>query len=1011
MPKISIVIPAYNVGNYLQECLDSVRNQTFSDIEAIVVNDASPDNVGEVAAQAAAQDARIRVVTNNPNMGTHRTRMAGVENASGEYTFFLDGDDALKPDMCEQLAAEIDKHPVDVLHFGLTVVATNDLLENERQAFETFNNTPTPDSTGEDIVRDIFDESRGYKVDWRVTQRLYKTSLLKKAFAAMTRDRLGRSQDGYECFVVSAFAQSYHSCKDCRGYIYYYGRGISGTNMINAAKYARYCGHFKADFNAAYEFADAQRSEMLHDCAQGFQRKATEILANDWKVRVTEEEKAEAAKQMEAVFGPAITGRELYRFVRDDAYALLSKGQLLPTDANLSNWFGIANAISVSTDRVSADTIRFHEMKRIAISHMHELTEKSNNTEAFQNYDKQNIRIFVTAHKNVDRFDSDIMQPVQVGPKNERFPWAFHDDEGENIADLNPRYCELTTQYWAWKNINADYYGFCHYRRYFDFSETVHEENAFGEIMDDYIDAKAAKEYGLDDNNIAHVVKQYDVITTPFGDLDEIINKYGSPRALWEAAPLLHDDDLKRCYQILCAMYPDYRKDAQDFFNGNKACFCNMFIMKKEIFFDYCSWMFPILEEFDRNTDYSTYSKEALRTPGHLSERLLNIYLMHHKRIGSNWKFKELQCVHFTNPEPAEELEPLDVFDKPIVPVVFAADDNYVPQLTTTVYSAMKNADPSYFYDVVVLQRNIAWDKQERLRDFFKQFPNMSLRFTNVERELSGHDLSTNNAHISIETYYRFLIQKLLPFYDKVLYLDSDIVINGDIAKLYNTDLQGKLLGAIRDIDFLANLNVKHGKRMGYAKNVLKMKNPYDYFQAGVLVLNTKAMRERYTIRQWLTYASNPAFIYNDQDVLNAHCEGEVLYLPWEWNVVHDCGGRVGNLFVQAPNDIYDAYMRSRNNPQIIHYAGFQKPWTDPDCDFASIYWRYARETPFYERLLKRVVKATAPKAPVIVTPAKPPRAVGEDNPIRKIIDPIMPIGSRRRELLKSIGRTARGRR
>lgn len=1011
MPKISIVIPAYNVGNYLQECLDSVRNQTFSDIEAIVVNDASPDNVGEVAAQAAAQDARIRVVTNNPNMGTHRTRMAGVENASGEYTFFLDGDDALKPDMCEQLAAEIDKHPVDVLHFGLTVVATNDLLENERQAFETFNNTPTPDSTGEDIVRDIFDESRGYKVDWRVTQRLYKTSLLKKAFAAMTRDRLGRSQDGYECFVVSAFAQSYHSCKDCRGYIYYYGRGISGTNMINAAKYARYCGHFKADFNAAYEFADAQRSEMLHDCAQGFQRKATEILANDWKVRVPEEEKAEAAKQMEAVFGPAITGRELYRFVRDDAYALLSKGQLLPTDANLSNWFGIANAISVPTDRVSADTIRFHEMKRIAISHMHELTEKSNNTEAFQNYDKQNIRIFVTAHKNVDRFDSDIMQPVQVGPKNERFPWAFHDDEGENIADLNPRYCELTTQYWAWKNINADYYGFCHYRRYFDFSETVHEENAFGEIMDDYIDAKAAKEYGLDDNNIAHVVKQYDVITTPFGDLDEIINKYGSPRALWEAAPLLHDDDLKRCYQILCAMYPDYRKDAQDFFNGNKACFCNMFIMKKEIFFDYCSWMFPILEEFDRNTDYSTYSKEALRTPGHLSERLLNIYLMHHKRISSNWKFKELQCVHFTNPEPAEELEPLDVFDKPIVPVVFAADDNYVPQLTTTVYSAMKNADPSYFYDVVVLQRNIAWDKQERLRDFFKQFPNMSLRFTNVERELSGHDLSTNNAHISIETYYRFLIQKLLPFYDKVLYLDSDIVINGDIAKLYNTDLQGKLLGAIRDIDFLANLNVKHDKRMGYAKNVLKMKNPYDYFQAGVLVLNTKAMRERYTIRQWLTYASNPAFIYNDQDVLNAHCEGEVLYLPWEWNVVHDCGGRVGNLFVQAPNDIYDAYMRSRNNPQIIHYAGFQKPWTDPDCDFASIYWRYARETPFYERLLKRVVKATAPKAPVIVTPAKPPRAVGEDSPIRKIIDPIMPIGSRRRELLKSIGRTARGRR
>ena len=1009
MPKISIVIPAYNVGDYLQECLDSVRNQTFSDIEAIVVNDASPDNVGEVAAQAAAQDARIRVVTNNPNMGTHRTRMAGVENASGEYTFFLDGDDALKPDMCEQLAAEIDKHPVDVLHFGLTVVAANDLLENERQAFETFNNTPTPDSTGEDIVRDIFDETRGYKVDWRVTHRLYKTSVLKEAFNAMTRDRLGRSQDGYECFVVSAFANSYHSFKECRGYVYYYGRGISGTNMIDAAKYARYCGHFKADFDAAYEFADEQHSDMLHACAQGFQRKATEILANDWKVRVPEAEKVEAAKQMEAVFGPAITGRELYRFVRDDAYALLSDNQILPHDADLNSWFSIANAISMPTDQISADTIRFHEMKRIATSHMANLIEKTRNTEAFQNYDKQNIRIFVTTHKNVNTFDSKIMQPVQVGPKNYRFPWAFHDDEGENIANLNPRYCELTTQYWAWKNIKADYYGFCHYRRYFDFSDTPHKENPYGEIMDNYIDAVTAKKYGLNDENIAKVVKQYDVITTPFGNLEKIIDKHGTPRALWEAAPLLHDDDLKRCYQILCAMYPDYKKDAQDFFNGNKACFCNMFIMKKEIFFDYCEWMFPILEEFDKETSYSTYSKEALRTPGHLSERLLNIYLMHHKRIGSNWKFKELQCVHFTHPEPAETLQPVEVYDKPIVPVVFAADNNYVPQLTTTIYSAMKNASPDRYYDVTVLQRDIDWHNQQRMRDFFSQFTNMNLRFANVERLMSGYELSTNNEHISVETYYRFLIQQALPFYNKVLYLDSDIIIPGDIAKLYDTELGDTLLAAIHDIDFLGNLNVKHGKRMEYAKGILKMKNPYDYFQAGVLVLNTKAMREQYTIKQWLTYASNTAYIYNDQDVLNICCEGKVTYLPWEWNVVHDCGGRVGNLFVQAPNDMYDTYMQSRSNPQIIHYAGYQKPWVDPDCDYAPVYWDYARDTPFYEALLKRVVKANAPAAPD-ATHRQHERAVGENNPIRKIVDPLMPIGSKRRDAVKAIGRVIRGR-
>lgn len=78
-------------------------------------------------------------------------------------------------------------------------------------------------------------------------------------------------------------------------------------------------------------------------------------------------------------------------------------------------------------------------------------------------------------------------------------------------------------------------------------------------------------------------------------------------------------------------MHPDYQEDADAFLDGHQACFCNMFIMKKAIFFDYCEWLFPILEEFDKSADYSTYSKEALRTPGHLSERLLNIYLMHHR--------------------------------------------------------------------------------------------------------------------------------------------------------------------------------------------------------------------------------------------------------------------------------------------------------------------------------------------------------------------------------------------
>lgn len=712
MPKISIIIAAYNVGAYLQQCLDSVAAQKFTDYEAVVVDDASTDSTAQIIAQAAAQNSRIVPVTHEHNQGLHLTRKTGVETATGEYAFFLDGDDDLAPETCKQLVDAMELRPADILHYGITVIGENNILTDECHAFEAFNNAPTEDCEQTDIVSNIYDQARGQKVDWRVTQRLYRTSLLKKAFEAMSHSRLERAEDGYECLVISSLAQTYRSRKDCRGYRYHYGRGVTGTSKISAEKYGAFCRQFNRCFLAAEDYAANCTEIDLRSCVRGYKEKATEILANDWKVRVPEDEKIEASMQMEQVFGPAITGRELYRFVRDRTYELLSKHLDLSDDDVLHHWYSIANSIHVPTDYVNTDTMRFHDMKEITDLHIRDLTTRTQIAKQTASYANQNIRIFVTTHKNVDLFDSRIMQPVQVGPKTERFAWAFHDDEGENIANLNPRYCELTTQYWAWKNINADYYGFCHYRRYFDFTEPKHEENPFGEIMDDYIDVKASQEYGLDDVTIAETVKQYDVITTPFGNLEEIINKYGTPQALWEAAPLLHDDDLQRCYHILCKMYPDYRQDADAFLEGNTACFCNMFIMRKDIFFDYCSWLFPILEEFDKQTDYGTYSKEALRTPGHLSERLLNIYLMHHKRIGSNWRFKELQCVHFTDPEPAEKLGPLTVYDKPIIPVVFAADDNYVPQLATTVYSAIKNADPNYLYDVVVLQRNIAWDKQ-----------------------------------------------------------------------------------------------------------------------------------------------------------------------------------------------------------------------------------------------------------------------------------------------------------
>ncbi len=101
-PKVSVVIPVYNVGKQLEKCLDSVVAQTFPDIEIIVVNDGSTDNSPEIIARYADKDSRI-VVIDKSNEGLAYARKSGIEAAQGEYIQHLDGDDFLEPDAIELL--------------------------------------------------------------------------------------------------------------------------------------------------------------------------------------------------------------------------------------------------------------------------------------------------------------------------------------------------------------------------------------------------------------------------------------------------------------------------------------------------------------------------------------------------------------------------------------------------------------------------------------------------------------------------------------------------------------------------------------------------------------------------------------------------------------------------------------------------------------------------------------------------------------------------------------------
>ncbi|MDY5589235.1 MAG: DUF4422 domain-containing protein [Arcanobacterium sp.] len=1015
MPFFSVVIPSFNHADLLPECVQSVQSQTDGDWELVIVDDASTDGSLAIAQRAAQEDSRIHVLELAENSGLHRARCAGVGVTTGDFVLFLDADDSLEPGILGALRAVVDEERAEerecqypIVHFGLRSVAYEGTADSAVRGFHEWANVPAPPLSRSGLLRAMFLNSPTQKrKDWNVHHRLFEGELCRQAFAAMSSRRLERAEDAYEMLVIAA-----HSCgeitrNDIVGYRYNMGAGITSTAALSSEQSLHSARQLRDCVQAAAEYAAHEHDELLDQSVWGMRKHLAEAAMNEWYERVPEAEKITIAEQLAHILGADIVATALMRFARDRAYAQL-QGALDGSRSIAQPLFAMAQKIAREAVRKGKLPPEYAQMKREAEHHMntieHEAERMQQSAEQRERWEQQDIRIFVSAHKEVALFESDILQPVQVGAAAaaRRFSWAWHDDSGVNISERNPEYSELTTQYWAWKNVNAEYYGFCHYRRYFDFSAAAHPENDYGEVMERRIDAETAAEYELNDAAIARSVQGWDIITSPLTDMNTHLGGVGDPLTQWKKSPLLIDADFQRMIAIVREKSPEYAPDLDTFLGGHEACFCNMFIMRKEIFHEYCAWLFPLLDEYMGQTNMEHYSVEARRTPGHLSERLLNVFLIHAQRMRPTLKVKQLQCVHFEQPERRELLKPLPPVHAPIVPVVLAADNVYVPQLATTVFSLLANASPDCYYDLVILHRDITWENQEIMRDSLRNFPNFTLRFVDAGSELERYGLSTNNAHISVETYYRFLIPDVLPFYDKVLYLDSDMIVLSDVAELFATDLQGAAIGAVRDIDFAGNLNVKHGDRARYAHAVLHLKEPFNYFQAGVLIFNTAALRAEFAFEHWMELAADDRYIYNDQDVLNSQLEGRVHFLPAEWNVMHNVDHRVERIFSQAPAAQYREYQAARSHPKIIHYAGYIKPWNVPTCDFATRYWEYARQLPFYEALIGNIVKAQVQKAQNGFFRTVGGRAL-HHGVIRQAADVLLPAGTHRRAQVKRI--------
>lgn len=570
-----------------------------------------------------------------------------------------------------------------------------------------------------------------------------------------------------------------------------------------------------------------------------------------------------------------------------------------------------------------------------------------------------NIKILISCHKPVEVLKSDILVPIQVGCKDadKRFEGMLADDDGKNISDKNSMYCELTAQYWAWQNLKADYYGFFHYRRYLNFSEKKYQVDCWGNVLEDTLCSTVLKKYGLSDASMRRIIEDNDIVISEKKDITKMPGKYNTVYEQYEKGTALHIEDMEIIRDIIKSKYPAYLDDLDEYLNSSKTCLCNMYIMKKELFCEYATWLFDILEEFEKRADMSDYSTEGLRTPGHLAERLLTLFYLHIIRT-RKLKIKELQTVVFLDTEEKTKLDTqnfLQAFETNNTAIALASNDFFVPYMSTLLESILESSTKTNNYDIIILTQNISQINKERIVKMFDEQPNFKIRFINPAALISDYNLYTHG-HFSMETYYRLVLPELLPRYKKVLYLDSDMIVLDDVANLYSENVDGYLLAACHDADTAGLYNGYVPGKKEYTDKILKLKEPYQYFQAGVLLMNLDEFRKQYTTEKILQFAVSEKWELLDQDILNKLCEGQVKYVDMAWNVMVDYAGiREKKIIALAPKWLNDMYLMARKNQKIIHYAGPEKPWYYPEMDQGVEFWQYARKTPYLEIMISRM--------------------------------------------------------
>lgn len=262
----------------------------------------------------------------------------------------------------------------------------------------------------------------------------------------------------------------------------------------------------------------------------------------------------------------------------------------------------------------------------------------------------------------------------------------------------------------------------------------------------------------------------------------------------------------------------------------------------------------------------------------------------------------------------------------------FSVDDNYCKFLSVTLDSIIKNSNKENTYNVYVLNSGLSDKHKMLLNSQADAYKNFNIFYEDMNEKLQKFKgLLFTRDFYNQTIYYRLFIPSLFPNIDKALYLDSDIILLDDVAKLYNTELGDTMLGVIID-EAVQNTQIFKD----YVEQALDVKNT-SYFNSGVMVMNLKKLREVNFEDQFFNLSKQYSFkVAPDQDVLNILCEDKTTIIDNSWNKM----------------PIKDSYYQNEY-PHLVHFNMMFKPWQFDDIQYCHLFWEIADKNIFKDEIYK----------------------------------------------------------